>query len=452
VNLLFKQQTIQNDRDDRANLQLEVNALTAEIDRIADTTSWAGKKLLTGSGNVGATNTGTFQFQVGSDSVTNNSSVTIDAAINAMTAAALGVGAGNSSVGANAAKMNEVGENVLQITGTPVANDVYKFDLNGTSYALKLVADGNAFDYALSSDGGSSYATTVTSGHSQSNGVTVGAVADHIAHALNALTDHPGLTATANSDGSVLITQGLDFSGTAADPTGNTTSSKAGSGTVTDDAAGTVSTASATINGTAYAAGTVVTLDSTNMADSTPDKFFVVINGTEKAFTLSASDSYADNATGWAARIKAELNADTNFKGFSFDTDVDSGNVRIAVTQNAANLISSESVVAANTSTAVDVTTSTGIDAAIVAIDAAIKSTNNQRASLGSVSNRLDSTVSNLTNISSNLQAGRGRIEDADFAAETTSLAKSQILQQASTAMLAQANASKQNVLSLLQG
>ena len=61
------------------------------------------------------------------------------------------------------------------------------------------------------------------------------------------------------------------------------------------------------------------------------------------------------------------------------------------------------------------------------------------------------SAVSNLTNISSNLQAGRGRVEDADFAAETTSLAKSQILQQASTAMLAQADASKQNVLSLLK-
>ena len=64
----------------------------------------------------------------------------------------------------------------------------------------------------------------------------------------------------------------------------------------------------------------------------------------------------------------------------------------------------------------------------------------------------IDSTVNNLTNISSNLQAGRGRIEDADFAAETTNLAKAQILQQASTAMLAQANAAKQNVLSLLQG
>jgi flagellin len=71
---------------------------------------------------------------------------------------------------------------------------------------------------------------------------------------------------------------------------------------------------------------------------------------------------------------------------------------------------------------------------------------------MGAVSNRLDSTVANLTNISANLSAGKGRIEDADFAAETTNLAKTQILQQASTAMLAQANASKQNVLSLLQG
>ena len=90
--------------------------------------------------------------------------------------------------------------------------------------------------------------------------------------------------------------------------------------------------------------------------------------------------------------------------------------------------------------------------AAISAMDAAIASVNTERAKAGSFSNRLDSTVSNLTNITSNLQAGRGRIEDADFAAETTNLAKTQILQQASTAMLAQANAAKQNVLSLLQG
>jgi len=101
---------------------------------------------------------------------------------------------------------------------------------------------------------------------------------------------------------------------------------------------------------------------------------------------------------------------------------------------------------------ALDVTSSSAATTAITAIDAAITTVNTQRAELGALSNRLDSTVSNLTNISNNLSAGKGRIEDADFASETTSLAKSQILQQASTAMLAQANASKQNVLSLLQG
>ena len=89
--------------------------------------------------------------------------------------------------------------------------------------------------------------------------------------------------------------------------------------------------------------------------------------------------------------------------------------------------------------------------AATAKIDAAIKTVNIQRSELGAVSNRLNHTVNNLTNISANLSAARGGIEDADFALETTQLAKLQILNQAATAMLAQANASKQNILSLLQ-
>jgi flagellin len=89
--------------------------------------------------------------------------------------------------------------------------------------------------------------------------------------------------------------------------------------------------------------------------------------------------------------------------------------------------------------------------AAIGKVDTAIKNVNIQRSELGAVSNRLNHTVNNLTNISSNLSAARGGIEDADFAVETTNLAKNQILQQASTAMLAQANASQQNVLALLR-
>ena len=85
-------------------------------------------------------------------------------------------------------------------------------------------------------------------------------------------------------------------------------------------------------------------------------------------------------------------------------------------------------------------------------IDFAIQALNTQRVELNVVSNRLNHTISNLTNISSNLSAARVSIEDADFALETTNLAKNQILHQASIAMLVQANAAKQNVLSLSQG
>ena len=88
---------------------------------------------------------------------------------------------------------------------------------------------------------------------------------------------------------------------------------------------------------------------------------------------------------------------------------------------------------------------------AITVVDDAIKEINTQRSELGAVFNRLNHTVNNLTNMSTNLSSAQGRIQDADFALETTELAKNQILQQASTAMLAQANASKQNVLGLLQ-
>jgi flagellin len=87
----------------------------------------------------------------------------------------------------------------------------------------------------------------------------------------------------------------------------------------------------------------------------------------------------------------------------------------------------------------------------LTAADDALSASASSRSELGAVSNRLNHTVNNLTNMSTNLSAARGAIEDADFALETTELAKNQILQQASTAMLAQANASKQNVLGLLR-
>jgi flagellin len=84
-------------------------------------------------------------------------------------------------------------------------------------------------------------------------------------------------------------------------------------------------------------------------------------------------------------------------------------------------------------------------------IDAALKQISDGRADLGAIQNRLTSTISNLSNVSQNLSAANSRIRDADFAAETSSMSKAQVLQQAGTAMLSQANASSQNVLSLLR-
>ena len=170
-----------------------------------------------------------------------------------------------------------------------------------------------------------------------------------------------------------------------------------------------------------------------NIASASTDVLGFAVDGVNIAITNDATDQYAEHVNGNAEQIKDAVQAkidDGTLAGYTVSV--------------------SGAAVTIKNSGALTLNSNANAQTAIGALDTAIATINSQRATLGSVSNRLDSTVSNLTNISSNLQAGRGRIEDADFAAETTSLAKSQILQQASTAMLAQANASKQNVLSLL--
>ncbi|OAD82226.1 flagellin [Comamonas thiooxydans] len=99
----------------------------------------------------------------------------------------------------------------------------------------------------------------------------------------------------------------------------------------------------------------------------------------------------------------------------------------------------------------IDISSVEGADNAILAMDAALKSVNSARADLGAIQNRFESVVSNLSVNSENLSASKSRIMDADFAAETANLSRSQILQQAGTAMVAQANQLPQGVLSLLR-
>jgi flagellin len=102
-------------------------------------------------------------------------------------------------------------------------------------------------------------------------------------------------------------------------------------------------------------------------------------------------------------------------------------------------------------STAFNIASQKVADKAIATIDTAIKNVDEYRAELGSKINRLTYTIDNLSNVSQNTAASRSRVLDTDYAQATTELARTQIIQQAATAMLAQANQQPQSVLSLLQ-
>ena len=103
------------------------------------------------------------------------------------------------------------------------------------------------------------------------------------------------------------------------------------------------------------------------------------------------------------------------------------------------------------TATNIDITTAAGALTSIAAIDTALNTIAGQRATLGAQQSQLESTVRNLANVAENTAAAAGRIMDTDYAAETANLTKAQILQQAATSVLAQANAQPQSVLALLQ-
>ena len=108
-------------------------------------------------------------------------------------------------------------------------------------------------------------------------------------------------------------------------------------------------------------------------------------------------------------------------------------------------------VASGNSLSGLDVSSVSSATKAIASMDAAIETVSSMRSQLGATQNRLTRTVDNLSNVMANTQASRSRIQDTDYAAESTALAKAQIIQQAATAMLAQANQQPQSVLSLLQ-
>ena len=150
----------------------------------------------------------------------------------------------------------------------------------------------------------------------------------------------------------------------------------------------------------------------------------------------------------------SDILSNTQFNGVTLFSTTAGTDVTVDIATDATSTVTLTSTAIDGTNVAaaaLDVSTAAAADTTITNVDAALDDVNATRASLGAGQNRLESAIANLTTNSTNLSDARSRIMDTDYSAETTALAKAQILSQASTAMLAQANQSQQNVLSLLR-
>jgi flagellin len=180
-------------------------------------------------------------------------------------------------------------------------------------------------------------------------------------------------------------------------------------------------------------------------------------------FTIAVGDGDAVQLTGDYESVQELVDAiNSKVSGASAWIDSDnhvviasSEDLTIVTANDAATLLAgvADAAVADDTDflTAISVETAGDANNTIVRVDAALTSVSSLRSTLGAIQNRFESTITNLTTAAENLTASRSRIQDADFAQETAALTRAQILQQAGTAILAQANAVPQNVLSLLR-
>ena len=169
-------------------------------------------------------------------------------------------------------------------------------------------------------------------------------------------------------------------------------------------------------------------------------------------------DSDRENLQLEVAALKQQIDAvsaDTKFNGVELLTaTAETDGVTIQTGNNSGDTVDialKDVSTTGLTIDAVDISTATGADTALGLLDTALDDITSAQADLGASQNRLQATVSSLVNRATNLSEARSRIQDADFSEESTQLAKSQILSQASTAMLAQANQSQQGVLSLIR-
>src|SRR5471032_2216670 len=413
-----------NSDSDRQSIQNEVSSLSAELDRVATSTQFNGQNVLDGS----LTST---QFQVGA-----NANQTIN-------------------IGIQSAKAADIGNNTLSSGLTSTIAQA----------AVAVAVPANATTGAAAFNGNTVTAQTlsITSGAGVTTPVVInqGDSAKQIAASVNNQSEQSGVTASASTTATLSgITDGaVQFTLRGA----NSIASDANSQPVTISAAvkgGDLSALAQAVNaqtGTTNIAASVQTAaDGTKelkLTDSTGDDIQLQDSGSAGLATaqLRGADTTVaiGNTPATPGANVAVANADlvvgghvdfTSDSGFS----VSGGDNSVIASGNNGSSLQSVSKI--------DVSTVAGSNAALATIDAALNQINSNRASLGAIQNRFASTISNLQTTGENLSASQSRIQDTDFAAETANLTRGQILQQAGTAILAQANSLPNGVLSLLRG
>ncbi len=376
-----------NSASDRAALQLEVGELTSELNRLAKTTEFNGQKLLDGT-------FGTALFQVGANA--------------------------NETIVATTANFKTQQYGNYRLSG----------DDSSAAAASRIAAAGSI---QVSGAGGTS-----------SIDFAAGASAEDIAASVNLKIDQTGVKASAQTTTDVTFAAAGTYrfslaseNSTAVDVSFNI---DATSGT---DA---LSQAVNAFNDQQAKTGVIATIKEDGSGIALTNFAGKDIDLQDTTFTNAGDVTVT--STGGAATLTADATADTAYVTgqVTFDSD------KAFVATGAGSLVlstASETAVLQKVAD-LDVSTVAGANLALSTVDSAISQVSSQRAKFGALQSRFSSTISNLETSIENLSAARSRIRDADFAVETAELTRSQILQQAGTAMLAQANSIPQNVLSLL--
>lgn len=380
-----------NSGSDRQALQSEVSQLTSELDRIAQTTEFNGQKLLDGT-------SGTLTFQVGA-----NANQTIQAAGSNFRT----TNYGNNQSAKDAVQTKATSTNIVASQAITVAGAL-----------------------------GTKAYTTAASGET----------AKGIAQGINALTSQTGVTASAVTE----VNLGLGAETYSLALTSDNTTAVDLTFKVSSTSADGFSEAINTINAVSSKTGVTAEYDSTA-------KGIKLVNQTGNDITVkntaAAANTKLDVATykadgtlvGTPADLKAAAAVGVSNGRLTFDSDKS-----FSITDAGSGLLLSNSSTLKAVST-LDVTSFGNSQNAIKIVDAALQGINGQRAQFGALQSRFENTISNLQSSSENLSASRSRIQDTDFASETAKLSRNQVLQQAGTAMLAQANQLPQQVLSLLR-